>query len=289
MKNSKEYTKKVAAFYKAQKKNIDPAKTQTQAQTPLDTFVYGILLEFYTYPEAEKVIEKISEHFVDFNDLRVSRAEEIVDVLGDKDKKEVAIALTTALQGLFDKYDAISVDGLIELGKRGAKQEIEESGMLRTFALNYFSLMVMNAHALPMTAKMIEYVKDNDLVHPNSSDKEINGFLERQFGSSEILNFYKLLRQLSDDYDANSAKKAKNKATKKTVTKKTAKKKTTTKKATAKKKTATKKKTTTKTVTKKKTTAKKKAVAKKKTTTKKVTKKKTTTKKKATKKATRKK
>jgi len=235
MKNSKEYSSKVASFYKNQQKNVKSVKPNDYA-SPVDAMVHGVVLEYYSVSESAKIIEKIATHFVDWNDLRVSRNEEIVDVLsGDKEiANKAATALTLALQKTFDRFDAINLEGIVELGKRAAKHEMEEMEMLSLFGLNYFLLEVMQSHSLPMTEAMIELVKENGLVHPKADNKDITSFMERQVSASEIATFYNFLRQISEASSSKTTKKTtKKKTTKKVATKKKATKKT--KKKTAKK------------------------------------------------------
>ncbi len=255
MKDSKKYAQKISKLYKSLKTG---SKVSTRSfDDPVEAIVYAIVSENMDWAETKSMIRKMKRHFIDLNDLRVSREEEIMDVLGETGDKTLKTASTMrqVLEAILTKYNIVSLNKLKEIGKRQAKKELEEFDGLSSFAANYCFLTSLGGHAVPLTSGMIEYLKDNDLVHPKSKDSDIEGFLERQISAANAYEFYRLLKE-----ESRKAAKAKKKAAKKKASKKTKKKKTkkTAKKAvkkTAKKKTvkkAAKKTTKKKTKTKKK-------------------------------------
>jgi hypothetical protein len=90
MKNSKEYSKKIISLYQSLKSaKIAPEggrKVPTAGEPVheriLDAVIYGIISEKFTLKETESALKKFSEYFVDWNDLRVSRIEEIAEMFG---------------------------------------------------------------------------------------------------------------------------------------------------------------------------------------------------------------
>ena len=262
MKDSKKYSPKVTKLFRALKKDGD-VQEMPSYKDPLDAVVFALVGELMDEAVAVRTVRRMEKHFVDKNDLRVSRKEEILDVFKDhsEDAEKSARAMTKTLNTIFEKYDKVSLKFLREEGKRQARKELEEIEGITPFAASYCFLTALDGHAIPLNSKMLEYLRANQLVHPDATDHDIAGFLERQIGAADAYAFYVLLR-----HEAETAKPV----TPKKAVKKTAKKKTATKKKTAAKKTTAKKKTA-----KKKTTAtKKKTAAKKKTTKKKTVKKK---------------
>jgi hypothetical protein len=265
MKDSKKYAQKISKLYKSLKQ--DSTITARSFDDPIEAIVYAIVSENMDWAETKAMIKKMDRHFVDINDLRVSREEEIMDVLGETDDKTLKTASTMrqVLDAILTKYDSVSLNKLKEMGKRQARKELEEIEGLSSFAANYCFLTSLGGHAVPLTDDMIEYLKDNDLVHPKSKNSDIEGFLERQISAANAYEFYRLLKgegQKAAKLKKKDAKKkatAKKKAAKKTAKKKTVKKavKKTVKKATKKAVKAVKK-TTKKKVVKKKTKKKKK-------------------------------
>ncbi len=79
-------------------------------------------------------------------------------------------------------------------------------------------LTSLQGHAIPLTKKMIEYLRSNELVHPDADEQQIEGFLAKQISAENAYEFYALLRRQSE-----SRKARRKKTTRKTKAKKTTK------------------------------------------------------------------
>ena len=157
---------------------------------------------------ANIAIKKLTRHFVDWNDLRVSRDEEIVDVLGKDtaENRHIAEVLTQSLNTIFNKYDVVNLDAIKEAGKRQAKALLEKLLPSSRFVINYTVLTAMDGHAIPLTPKMLDYLKANELVQPDAAIEEIEGFLERQISASQAYDFYVVFRNESESAKADNKK-----------------------------------------------------------------------------------
>ena len=74
----------------------------------------------------------------------------------------------------------------------------------------------LGGHAIPLTAKMLIYLRGESLVHPNADEQEIEGFLARQIPAKNGYEFYSYLRKESESYKPKAEKKVKEKSTIKT-------------------------------------------------------------------------
>lgn len=255
MKDSKKYAKKISKLFHDLKKDAPKIKPQ-QYDDIMEALIFAIVSENMSLAAAKTAMRKIKKQFVDFNDLRVSRPEEIAEILGDSEEvKETAQTLPDILNAIFNRYDKVSLEEFDELGKRQAKKELEDFNGMTAYICNYCFLTALQGHAVPINKTMIEYLRDEGLVHPKASAHDIGGFLERQIAATDAWQFYMLLRMESDTASKTREKEAKKTTTKKAVAKK---KKTTQKKTddTAAKKKTLVKKTAAKETTKKKTAAK---------------------------------
>ncbi len=201
MKDSKEYSKKVASFFKKYKNKT--VLKPFESENKVDSLVYSVLYEHLKTEDVESFVTLMRGHFVDWNDLRVSRLEEIVDVLSAsglpvEDKRKVSHQLVICLNSLFTKYDRISFEDIEELGKRQAHQELETLEGFTPFVVNFLMLNFKGSHSLPLNLMMVEYAKKEGLVHPSSSYQEISSFLERQITVDDIYSFYLILRQMCE-------------------------------------------------------------------------------------------
>ena len=82
MKNSKEYAKKIQRFYRSLKRKYPKVQKVSHEQV-VQAVVYAIISENVSVKAAESAIKRSDNYFVDLNDLRVSRADEIVEMLGE--------------------------------------------------------------------------------------------------------------------------------------------------------------------------------------------------------------
>lgn len=233
MKDSQKHSKKVLKLYRSLKRKRQKVQKVVYDE-PVDALVYAAVSENLSSAAAQSVMKKFAEHFVDLNDLRVSRVEEIIDVIGADTPvtKNIAMSLTKVLKAVFDKYNTVSLEALKKVGKRPAKQTLEKMDGTTHFAVNYCMLTSLQAHAMPLTEVMIDYLRGEELVHPDADQQQIEGFLARLISVDKTYEFYTLLRLESES--RKGKKKRKRKTAAKPVTEKTS--------NTAKKKTAGKKK-----------------------------------------------
>ena len=241
MKNSKEYSKKVQQLYRSLKRKY-PKVQKVVYDEPVEAIVYAVISEKMKVSKTQSAVKNFADYFVDFNELRVSRPEEILEVLGEDTSatRDISSLLTMALGAVFSKYNTVSLQMLKKIGKRPAKQVLEAMDGVSRFVADYCMLTALQGHAIPLTEVMIDYLRNNELVHPDADEQEIEGFLARQISAEKSYEFYSLLRRQSES--SRVRKKKKVKKTKKVVKAKKAKtKKKTAHKATTKTKKKTKK------------------------------------------------
>ena len=220
MKNSKGYSKKIHKLHRALARK-NPKVDKVGEDEVTDTIIYAIVSSELNEKSAVAAFKRLASHFVDWNDLRASRSEEILEVLNKDTRatREVAATLVKVLNGIFDQYHTVSLDGLKKAGKRPARQALEKIEGMSRFAVDYCMLTSLKGHAVPLTNKMIEYLKSNDLVDPDADEQQIGGFLAKQIPAKNGYEFYGLLRHESEEGAGRKIKKkTKTKTGKKTKT-----------------------------------------------------------------------
>lgn len=220
MKDSKEYSKKIRRLYRSLKAKYPKVK-KVMYDEPADALVYAIIGENMSGPETESAIKRFAGYFIDLNDLRVSRAEEIIEILGEDttSTKDIALTLTRVLRAIFDQYNNVSLETLKKTGKRPARQALEKIDGVSQFVVNYCMLTSLQGHAIPLTQRMIEYLRENELVHPDADEQEIEGFLAKQIPAENAFEFYTLLRRHSESQRTRKKKTTVRKTKTKKVTK----------------------------------------------------------------------
>ena len=199
MRRSKEYARKVQKLYRSLKRR-HPKIQPDHYEEPLDAVVYGILSEKLSEPDAQAASKRFADYFVDLNDLRVSRPEEIVDILCEDipATRQIASTMNRVLMAVLNQYNAVQLQALKKIGKRPAKHVLEKLDGISHFVVSYCMLTALHAHAIPLTEKMVEYLRRNGLVDEGADEQQIEGFLTRQIAAKDAFEFYVLLRRESE-------------------------------------------------------------------------------------------
>jgi len=220
MKNSKEYSKKIQSLYRSLKHQY-PKAQEISYETVMDAIVFAVISEKMSDKATESAIKKFPEYFIDLNDLRVSRTEEIIEVLGENtpQTREIASRISKILQAIYNDYHRVNLEALKKLGKRPARQILEKIDGISRFVIDYCMLTSLHGHAVPLTENIVNYLKINDLVDGDADEQQISGFLTKQIPAKNGYEFYALLRHESET--AKSRKKTKTRTKTKTEKKKT--------------------------------------------------------------------
>ncbi|MHC4618801.1 MAG: hypothetical protein ACYTEQ_13740 [Planctomycetota bacterium] len=221
MKDSKEYSRKIRKLYTALKRKY--SRPQKAAyEDPVEALVFAVVAEKMSDAAAQAAVKRFGDCFVDLNDLRVSRPEEIIEVLrGDAPlAKSIASTLTGALNAVFNKYNTVSLRALKKIGKKQAKQTLQKAISASPFVIDYCMLTSLQGHAIPLTETMTDYLRSSELVHPDADEQQIEGFLAKQISSENGYEFYWLLRRQSESRRVSRKRKTTRKTKVKAATEK---------------------------------------------------------------------
>jgi len=136
---------------------------------------------------------------VDWNEVRVSDAAQIAGVIGGLIPKSLRSCqrLGDALQDIYDRENCISLDRLHTIGRREARQFLEELAGTDEYAVAYVMLWGLGGHAIPVNDRLRASLGDADLVHPSATRAEVQAFLERHISASEGKEFSLKMRSFT--------------------------------------------------------------------------------------------
>ena len=100
------------------------------------------------------------------------------------ENRRIADALTQSLNAIFNKYDVVNLDALKEARQAAGKAILEKLLPSSRFVINYIVLTAFDGHAIPLTPRMLEYLKNNELVQPEADyrgDRRISGKADSRF------------------------------------------------------------------------------------------------------------
>lgn len=199
MKTSSQEIIKLKKLFTALKKGGEKHKKPSHCEF-IETLVFAILCENTTESAARAAIKKIQSHFVDFNDLRVARVEETVEIIGHdiQQPEKCAAKLISLLNAIFQKYDCLSPEDLTNAGKKNTREILDKFSGMTDFVRAYVMMMTLNAHAVPLTEKMIQYLKTFGILNPDADNVQIETFIEKHISASDGYAFYTVIRHDSE-------------------------------------------------------------------------------------------
>jgi endonuclease III len=205
MKEAKNFGDKVQQFTRLLKRKHNRIEPPVY-QEPADALVFAILCEHNTSQQAHTAFKRIREYFIDLNDIRVSRPEEIAETAGADTavRIEDALKVISALKAVFDKYNMVTLTDVKKQGKKQIRDIISRFPGVSDFAADYCMLTAFDAHAIPLTDKMVEYLKAKKIIDPELPAQQAGQMLARHISAKDAYTFYAMLRK---EAEQNKSKK----------------------------------------------------------------------------------
>ena len=225
MKDSIEYAPRLKKL--CSRVNREASTTpKTDLVDPCAAIVLACLSAVTTENKARLGFSRLRHNFVDFNELRVSRFDEVADILGKgyPQNKEIARQIISLLKQIYNARDSLNLDDLREGSKRQAKTFFESLEGADAYIVARVMLLSIGAHAFPVHKQMLQMLRGEDVVPVKANASDVQGFLERQIPASENRKTYALLRRRADNFRVKRTNKAKGTAKPAKSTKKATKK-----------------------------------------------------------------
>ena len=167
------------------------------AEPLIHELVFSMLLWESTMENAIKAMGKIHEHFVDYNDLRVSFPDEIEALLGSRYQRaqDRSVRLLDALREIFLKYQRLTLEPLREMNKREAKEFLTSIESLPRFVVSRVMLLGLDAHAFPIDAKILRALHKAKIIPGSKNADSIAVVLERSIRANQSLETYTRLER----------------------------------------------------------------------------------------------
>ena len=236
MKDSSAYAAKLKRLSNRLKRAAAKS-ADTAAHDVVTEMLLACLSAHNTENKAKIALGRLRSNFVDYNELRISRTPEVIDVLGKNfnQPRDTTLQLIKLLRSLYDKQDSLDLEELRQLSKRDAKIFLESLDGADPYVVGRIMLRALGAHAFPINEQMLVMLRAEEVVAPDAALPEVQAFLERHISVNQVQKIYACLRHHADVFRPSTAAKRQT-AKKTTKTKKTTKK--TTKRTTKTKKTS---------------------------------------------------
>jgi hypothetical protein len=166
---------------------------------PLRRLMIGIIGVSQGDDKAERAVDALMSKMVDWNEVRISSAHEIVRAMGGGASQggDIARRIVDALQYIFQLENRLSLDRLKKIGRREAREYLERITGADDYAVASVLLWSLGGHAVPVDDRLLQELRAADLVHPSASRSEVQAFLERHVSAADAREFCLTMRSFS--------------------------------------------------------------------------------------------
>ena len=209
MKSATKHAEELRSLFKRLLKEHKPGPWERQE--PLKALVRAAMS--YDMPDnrAEEAMRAIDKEFVDLNELRVATDLEIQELLGNRYpqiEKRVAM-ITLSLNAIFEKEHTLNLERLVTISKRDARQFLRDLPEVHPFVEAYVMLFAFEGHTVPIDTQMLDYLKEEGVVEPETTIEEAQKFVEHHIKAEECHEFYTVIRAAAQSADGDRKKKKK--------------------------------------------------------------------------------
>ena len=212
MKSATKHAEELRSLIKRLVKEYKPG--ERPRQEPLKALVRGAMSYDVPDTRAEDAMKAIDKEFVDLNELRVATDLEIQELLGTRYpqiEKRVAM-ITQSLNAIFEKEHTLNLERLSTISKRDSRQFLRDLPEIHPFVEAYVMLFAFDGHTVPVDDQMLEYLREEEIVEPETTVEEAQRFLEHHVKVEECFEVYTVLRAAAQSAGEDSRKKKKAKA-----------------------------------------------------------------------------
>lgn len=166
----------------------------------LQHLLYACCLENAEHQGADDALAAVSETFFDWNEVRVSTAKELSEVMNQvPDPLAAAQRVRRCLQALFEQTYAFDLETLKKLGLGQAAKRLGDLGAT-PFAVAYVTQAALGGHAVPTDANALKVLRLLGIVSQKEADAGAASGLERAVPKNKGAEFVSLLQQFAADF-----------------------------------------------------------------------------------------
>lgn len=188
----------------AQVRRIGAAVEDVPEHDPTTELIMASLAQRTTESRARYALSRLQSCFADYNELRVSRPEDIADILGKTfpEAREVGRQITMLLRAVYDKRDHLDLSDLIGMGKREARQYLSELNGSSDYVTARVMLCSLKGHAFPVCDSMLAMLRTEGIVADAATLAEVQGFMERHIPARQGRKLFAQLTWYAENYSS---------------------------------------------------------------------------------------
>lgn len=177
------------------------AVTPPADRSVLEHMLYGCCLENSKHEQADEVIAFLQQNFFDWNEVRVTTAAELTEVMAPlEDPAASATRLKRTLHSVFETHYTFELEFLKKQNLGKATKEIEDLSGATSFLVSYVTQNALGGHSIPVNRGAFAALVVLGVATESDVEKQRVPGLERTIPKTKGVEFGSLLHQLGVDY-----------------------------------------------------------------------------------------
>ena len=199
--SSSNRTTKIKSLHKFLQKRYKDVP-QTQSRKVLEHLIYAACLENATFEQADDAFSVLEHHYIDWNEIRVSTANELAYTFPHlPDAVTAGDRIRKTLQAVFEVTYMFDLE---DLRKKNLSQAVDFLGSLNgcsRFMVDYTTHNALGGHVIPMDESALRVFRLLGLAQTNKENtREIIGGLERAITKQEGYEFANRLHHFAVEF-----------------------------------------------------------------------------------------
>lgn len=167
----------------------------------LEQMIYALLREGSTRKDADKAFDRLRKVFFDWNEVRVSSAHEVEEVLeGLPHPSAKAQRVIGLLQEVFESTFSYDLEGLHKKGMKQAAKQVGRYQAADDYTVAWVTQQSLGGHAIPVDPPTLRTARRLGLTEDDANPEAARSSLEHQVPKAKGPQFVEYLSLLARDY-----------------------------------------------------------------------------------------
>lgn len=187
---------KIFAVQKVARKHYQPVKPPNR--TVLEHLLYACCLEDAPFDAADIAFARLQQSFFDWNEVRVTTAVELAEVMsGLPDPNTASARLKRTLHSMFESHYSFDIDQLRKENLGKAVQRMEKYKGISSFVVSYVAQNALSGHAIAADKSMLNLLETVGVIDDKEAAKGLIPGLERAIPKTKAIDFFSTVHQLA--------------------------------------------------------------------------------------------
>src|SRR5262245_39587774 len=167
----------------------------------LEQFLYAVCREGTTQEKADRAFHNLTEHFFDWNEVRVSSPREVEEPLADLPEPETrAHRLISMLQEVFETTFSFDLESLHKKGLKQAAKQLSRYQAANDYSVAWVIQQALGGHAVPLDGPTLRVLHRLSMLENDQDDPEtLRASLEHLVPKARAAHFGELVSALADE------------------------------------------------------------------------------------------